>query len=393
MIEAAQYNVKMMGVCMIGIDMTFIRKNEIENGHLTEGVSIYCEQILKGIQMNNKQNDFVLLSFYSQEKFIRRIFPSFEVRVIDNFIVKFIRMLTGGSRLLGKSHSLLRKFTYSSRISDLECIWFPFATNRTFVDSTVPTICTIHDLIMYRNGTKVEKQKYKQFIEKSTLIVTISNIVKKEIKSEFDYAGQIYVIPNAVEIHNEAVDIISELCNYRYILDVNAFAERKNTITLLKAYARIKEKINRKLVLCGGYKEEEYFRKIKEVIIKERLEKYVYIYIGIDEKQKNFLFKNADLFVMPSVEEGFGRTPVEAAINEIPVICSDIPVLREVTLDMLNYYRPITDEVALANKIMEVLNKRCDRSNLSQVSNAYKNYYSIEKCLAEYLKIFEKYRS
>ena len=73
---------------MIGIDMTFIRKTEINKGFFSEGISIYCEQILRGIEKVGQVNLFVLLVFKDQEKTIKHLFPNYVIRVIDSLFVK-----------------------------------------------------------------------------------------------------------------------------------------------------------------------------------------------------------------------------------------------------------------------------------------------------------------
>ena len=52
------------------------------------------------------------------------------------------------------------------------------------------------------------------------------------------------------------------------------------------------------------------------------------------------LFSGAKVFVFPSFAEGFGLPPLEAMASGVPVVCSDIPVFREVYGDAVFYVDP-----------------------------------------------------
>ena len=67
------------------------------------------------------------------------------------------------------------------------------------------------------------------------------------------------------------------------------------------------------------------------------------------------LYRLADLLFFPSREEGFGIPMLEAALSRLPVFCSDIPPLRELGNDDVNYFSPDADPAAVAELIYATL--------------------------------------
>ena len=60
------------------------------------------------------------------------------------------------------------------------------------------------------------------------------------------------------------------------------------------------------------------------------------------------LFRIADALFLPSREEGFGLPVLEAGVSRLPVICTDIPALRELAGDDATYVDPDGDPAVVA---------------------------------------------
>ena len=63
----------------------------------------------------------------------------------------------------------------------------------------------------------------------------------------------------------------------------------------------------------------------------------------MDEQEKAALLAGAHGLIMPSYAEGFGIPIIEALAANTPVVCSDIPVFREVAGDLAEYFDPFSD--------------------------------------------------
>jgi len=79
----------------------------------------------------------------------------------------------------------------------------------------------------------------------------------------------------------------------------------------------------------------------------------------VEDGELAYLYQNVAALVLPSYAEGFGLPIVEAARHGRPVICSDLPVFREVGRDGALYFR-VNDPEALAATIQEFLSGKRD---------------------------------
>lgn len=125
-------------------------------------------------------------------------------------------------------------------------------------------------------------------------------------------------------------------------------------------------------------------------IEKEGLKDRVKVLSFISDKERNSLFYNTDLFVSTSLMEGFGRTPVEAAICKVPVISTKETALPEATMNEVFYYENGTDDNELAEKILEVLNNKPTKERLEEISIKLEKEYTEEKIAQEYMDLIKK---
>ena len=264
-------------------------------------------------------------------------------------------------------------------------------------------IITVHDIIpLYfpNTYTKITVFRYKLLLSKtlktSDKIITISYNTKQDIIKHFkipeDKIKVIYLAANEKfkPLNKNEISKIKQKynLNYPFILYVGTLEPRKNIPTLLKAFYKLKKLgIKHKLVITGkkGWK----YKHIFETIEKLNLQKDVIFTGYVPDEDLPALYNAADLFVYPSLYEGFGLPPLEAMACGTPVITSNTSSLPEVVGDagiMVNPYS--VDE--LANKMYEVLTNDGLREELSKKGLERSKLFSWKKCAEEHLKVYEE---
>lgn len=101
------------------------------------------------------------------------------------------------------------------------------------------------------------------------------------------------------------------------------------------------------------------------------------------------LYRAATAYVFPTLSEGFGLPALEAMASQLPVVCSDIPVLKEVCGDNAEYFDP-HDEKDIASKISKVSNDEKLRERLVKEGLERAHQFSWRKMAAQTLLIYEE---
>lgn len=207
-------------------------------------------------------------------------------------------------------------------------------------------ITTIHDLtyILYpntmdtSNRKRLEKDMHST-VKRADYIITISESSRKDIIKYLHVdENKIQVIyPGVDEVYKKVLnsdEIITVKNKYnihgKYLLYLGTLEPRKNIETIIRAYNCFKkaDKDNIKLVLAGkkGWLYDNIFKLVKEFDIEDSVIFTDYI----DDSDKAPLYRGAEMFLFPSLYEGFGMPVIEAMASGTPVITSNSSSLPEV---------------------------------------------------------------
>jgi glycosyltransferase involved in cell wall biosynthesis len=237
-----------------------------------------------------------------------------------------------------------------------------------FPKKHVRSIVTIHDLIFLRlphlyrmlDRTIYEK-KFRYSCEISDRIVAVSRQTAEDVEEFFGispdkidvvYQGCNPVFNTEVSLIEKEILRMKYLLPKSFILYVGTIEERKNLLTLIKALHF--GKIDMPLVVIG--KPTPYLNKVIEFIERHSLINIIFCDI-VQNQDLPGIYQLADLFVYPSIFEGFGIPILEALYSRVPVITSRGSSLNEVGGTYTIYIDPNNVE-EMAAAIKKVL---CDK--------------------------------
>lgn len=341
------------------------------NVSIYSGLTIYALNILSGFRDNHYTNIKILCSRNLYD-YVHEMFPDYECFLFESSAKNMF--------------FLKRWLKWYRQVKQIDCdvIFSPYPCINYFW-SPKKIVQTVHDLQFLKVYKGKMLWKYRILMPlillRSCNIITISLYVKKELRRIYPFIPltKICTIPNAVVVDSTPLPPPSNI-SARYILYVSALWKYKNVLTLLKAFALLKNQISHNLVVLGREMDDSWSLEALPFIAKHKLEdRVIHITRSISNKELAQLYQHADLFVHPSLLEGFGFTPIEAAIQGTPVLTTKEASLYESTLGILNYYEPSTSAEALADKMIILLKSPLDKSKLQWISETLQNEYDYKK--------------
>ena len=170
-----------------------------------------------------------------------------------------------------------------------------------------------------------------------------------------------------------------------YLLYVGLRIAHKNVEGILRSFLIVAEEFPAvKLVIAGGrYATPDMVDRWKG---DPRLAGKVIEILDPSDEEIRRLLGGAKAFVFPSFAEGFGLPPLEAMASGVPVVCSDIPVFREVYGDAARYVEP-ESPVSIAAGIREVLRDSAFSEGLSERGRRRAARYRADRSLQSYLDL------
>ncbi len=257
-------------------------------------------------------------------------------------------------------------------------------------------IVVIHDLAFLREPKWFTRKaalffKYliSSVVKVSRHIITNSNFTKKEVMELLEVPEEKITVayPALPEHILRLRDHQGENLYGDYILTVSSLDPRKNLGSLIRAFRQLAHP-DLKLVIVGGENINVFGRhayNLREIAN----ENPQIVFAGyVTDEEEISLYRNARMFVYPSLYEGFGFPPLEAMACGCPVIASNTSSLPEVLGDSATFVdaRNIDE---LASAISTVLGQ--DRSKTLEAGNRIIARYSWEQTAKAILGAAAKY--
>lgn len=258
--------------------------------------------------------------------------------------------------------------------------------NKTHAKKIITVFDMIHELFSDQFPKNDKTTKLKKFaVDKADHIICISKNTQKDLVNLFNinikktsvvYLGFSLMVNKVKE---------PKKSKKPFLLYVGSRHTYKNFIRFVKAYATPKISNDFDLLIFGGgrLKEQEL-----SIFDKLKIPRESFKQVDGDDEELAGYYKNASLFVYPSLYEGFGIPPLEAMSYGCPVACSNTSSIPEIVGNAGILFDPYSVD-SIRNNIISILYN--DKMRLAFISKGFKRIkkFSWEKCSRETYKVYK----
>jgi glycosyltransferase involved in cell wall biosynthesis len=267
-----------------------------------------------------------------------------------------------------------------------------------------PMVVTVHDLTLLRRpelGTPALRRlvgRVRDSARAARLVIADSESTRRDLVELAGVdSGKVRVVALAPDPGLGPMDAATARERVQrsfaiagpYLLHVGTIEPRKNLPVLIRAYARLRRErgIGHALVLAGGLGWGH--REPLDLIGELGLAEHVRVPGRVSADDLRALYGAADLFVSPSLYEGFGLTLLEAMASGVPAVAASAGSLPEVAGAAAVLVEP-RDEQALADAIARVLGDPALADAMRARGRARARLFSWERCGRETLQVYEE---
>ena len=268
--------------------------------------------------------------------------------------------------------------------------------------ANVKTVVTFHDAIRVRYPELHSKFKNNQLIRRSIhackvadKIIAISEQTKQDCIDLFGaderkitvvYQGcnNLYRIP----VNDSKKEIVKQRYELppRYILTVGSIEKRKNAVLIVEAMHR--SNLSIPLVIVG--KGKSYIDEIKAVAEKYNLQSQIIFRHNVPLEDLPAIYSLSEIFLFPSLFEGFGIPILEAMCCGIPVITSKGSCFKETGGDAALYIDPYNAN-ELADAIYKVLSDNKVREEMISKGKLQSDKFTDDKIAQNLMNVYQSF--
>ena len=211
---------------------------------------------------------------------------------------------------------------------------------------------------------RIASKTFKQ----ADCIIAVSETTKQALHDIFHLQyNKIKTISNTTNFYVES----KREKNFLYIGDMRKTKNLPNLIRGFSAFLKISDSSDN--LIIAGRKKYEYAL-LQKLVEELKLEDRVVFTGYVSEEEKRKLFEIAKALVLISDNEGFGIPLIEAALNRLPVICSDIPIFHEILDEENAIFVDNKNVQSISNSFSKIEQKNIS----SQACQRLRDKYSLE---------------
>lgn len=355
------------------------------------GAGYYIINLVRSLLDIETRHEFIVLT-HASDRHLFKLLPEEEKFLID------VPDLSRGGRLIWEQFALPQLL---KRLR-IDLLHSPHYTMPLW--TTIPVVVTYHDMtfFLYPGYHTLVKRFFfpfmiRQSAHHSSALIAVSestrqdairllgispkNITTTLLGYDSSFApieDQIYLEQVRHKYHLPA----------RFIFNVGTIEPRKNQLALLNAFDVLAETDpNIALVLVGGA--GWYYNQLSQQMIKSPNRDRIYLIGYVDRADMPALYNLAEVFVYPSIYEGFGLPLVEALACGRPIITSNISALPEIVGDAGLLVSP-NDQNQLSQAIRKLLEDKDLATEIRQKALIRAKEFSWHKTAEQTLEIYER---
>lgn len=348
------------------------------------GIHVYTKELLKALSKLDKKNEYIVIRSESKNEF-----DGMEEIVVPYLSFpgyRFWRLFVQVPKLLAQKK--------------VDIVVEPAHFGPFNLPKRIKRVTVIHDMTVFLYPKMhvflsqfLQRKILPGIFKKADLIITNSENTTNDLVQFFPYTNNkistILLGKNPSFKPQKDPSILTKYkINDPYILFTGTLEPRKNVSTLVRAFDKFKQQFggSHKLILVGkkGWKTDKIFKSINESIHKKDIINLGYV----DKEDLPVLYSMAEVFVYPSVYEGFGLPILEAMACGVPVITSNNSSLPEVGGDAVIYIDP-GNESDLSKHITTLCSNQELRKKYSDLGLAQAKKFTWAKTAKQYINTFE----
>jgi len=271
------------------------------------------------------------------------------------------------------------------------------------------TVVTIHGLeyeFLPKAYSLWERFYMRLVIKKSCQwadkIISVSKNTKKDLvklykvparKIKVIYEGFSFADENPLRKKKNPRNVLKkyQMDKNKYLLFLGRIEERKNLLRIIQSFEILKKEhqLSHKLLLAGGL--GYGYNNIVKYIEASEFRDDIYLAGFIEDKDKREILKNADVFLFPTLYEGFGLPIIEAQSLGVPIVASNNSSIPEIIgSDMKTLLVNPKEPEEIAETIYKILSDKKIRARLINPGLKNVKRFSWENCAKEIAEVLVK---
>ncbi len=359
----------------------------------TSGLGNYSRFVIAALLEQFPQHNYFLYTTRQSELFRQFLPPAPQVQLVKP--AGFYRLLPDVWRLSGLTHSIeKRKLDIFHGLSNE----LPFFFKKTRVRRVV----TIHDLIYLRfpelykaHDWVIYNAKFRAACQSADKIIAISQQTEADLIQFYSIAPEkievVYQDCNPI-FHRRATPAVLQTVKEKYrlpdkfLLSVGTLERRKNHLHFLKAWLQSGLPDTHDIVLIG--KKLPYTAQIEAFIQENKLSSKVHILPYIPFQELPAIYQLAQVFVYPSLFEGFGIPILEGLNSGVPVVTSTGSCFAEAGGNAVLYAEP-NDLTQLANQLVIASTNQSERNRMIEAGYEQAKKFRAEQTIPQINQVYE----